>query len=258
VAIDIPLRPAGEASRLTRSNEGTLHHQLYRTLSQMISSGQVKPGERLPTEAELVDTYGVSRTTARRALDELRRQGIVERQPGKGTFVLQPRLHAAIPHLHSITDEIEHLGHRAGTVLLSVDRVEADDRQAALLEVEVGQPALVVLRIRTADDRPVCLSESTFNIQRFPQLENADFGQAMYPQLERLTGVPLSRATQWLSSVAARKEVARHLRVKTGSPLLRLERAVYLEGGIPVETVDAYFHGGLYKHYNEFERLPAD
>ena len=253
MAIDTPLS-LSEAGRLTRSNEGTLHHQLYRTLSEMISSGKVKPGERLPTEAELVDAYGVSRTTARRALDELRRQGVVERQPGKGTFVLQPRLHAAIPHLHGITDEIEQLGYTAGTVLLSVDRGEADETLATQLQLRVGDPVLVVQRIRTADGRPVYASRATFNITLFPQLEDADFRQGMHPQLERLTGRPLSKVVQWLSSVPASKDVARKLDVKAGVPVLRCERVVYLEGDIPAEAVEGSFHGRLYKHYSEFHR----
>ncbi|MBE3561207.1 MAG: GntR family transcriptional regulator [Ktedonobacteraceae bacterium] len=68
---------------LVRSSEGTLYQQLLSRLIEAIESGAITVGEKLPTEAELVKTYGVSRTTARRALDELRRQGLVRREPGK-------------------------------------------------------------------------------------------------------------------------------------------------------------------------------
>lgn len=240
--------------RLTRSNEGTLHHQLYHTLSEMIRSGAVKPGERLPTEAELVEAYGVSRTTARRALDELRREGVVERQPGKGTFLRQPRLNAAIPHLHSITDEIEHLGYKPGTVPLSVEQGRADQTVAQQLAIEVGDPVLVVKRIRTADDQPVYVATSTLNITRFPELANTKFTEGMYPQFESLTGRRMSRGVQWLSAVPASSAVARSLQTRSGAPVLRLELIVYFEGDLPVETVDGYFHGRRYKHYSQMHR----
>jgi GntR family transcriptional regulator len=257
-SIDSVPRGLGDAGRLTRSNQGTLHQQLFRTLADMISSGVVKPGERLPTEAELVDAYGVSRTTARRALDELRRQGIVERQPGKGTFVLHPRLHATIPHLRSITEEIEQLGYRAGTIPLSVQRGVADETLAGHLRLAVGDPVLVVTRIRTADGRPVYLATSTLNVALLPALAEADFSLGMYTQFERVTGRQVQRATQWLSAVRASTEVARHLRLPPAAPALRLERVVYLDGDLPVEVVNGYFHGQLYKHYSQLYRSPTD
>ena len=250
------LQPLSEPDdgRLTRSNEGTLHHQLYRTLSDMIRTGVVKPGERMPTEAELVEAYGVSRTTARRALDELRREGVVERQPGKGTFLRQPRLNAAIPHLHSITDEIEQLGYKAGTVPLSVEEAAADETVAEQLAINVGDPVLVVKRIRTADDQPVYVATSTLNITTFPELRKTKMNQGMYPQFEALTGRRMSRGVQWLSAVPASAAVARSLQLRSGAPVLRLELIVYFEGDLPVETVDGYFHGRRYKHYSQMLR----
>jgi GntR family transcriptional regulator len=242
---------------LRRSSEGTLHYQLYLTLLKMIRSGEVRPGDRMPTEAELVESYAVSRTTARRALDELRRQGLVAREPGKGTFVLPPRLDAPIPHLHSITDEIEHLGYRPGIVPLSVEQVEADETVAEQLRVPVGSTLLMVTRSRTADGEPVYVSDSTLNTVAFPDLAAADFStDGMYRIFERVTGLPLAKAVQWLSAVSAGREVARVLKIKTGAPVLKLERVVYLEGDIPVESVTGYFHGEVYKHYSEARPQP--
>jgi GntR family transcriptional regulator len=200
----------------------------------------------------------VSRTTARRALDELRREGVVERQPGKGTFLLQPRLHATIPHLHSLTDEIEQLGYKPGSVPLSVGETVADEVQAGQLRIAVGDPVLVVTRLRTADGRPVFLVTSTFNVARFPKLRDADFAQGMYAQFEGLTGRQVSYAVQWLSAVPATAEVARRLELKPRAPVLRLERIVILDGDLPVETVNGFFHGQLYKFYSEMHRPPAD
>lgn len=245
----------GQRVPLRRSSAGTLHYQLYQTLFEMISSGAVKPGDRMPTEAELVESYGISRTTARRALDELHRQGLVTRQPGKGTFVRAPRLDAPIPHLRSITDEIEFLGHRPGIIPLSVEEATADEHVAAQLGLSPGDATLVVKRVRTADDRPVYVAESVLNVTAFPQLADEDYSDAgMYTVFERATGLRVSRAVQWLSAVPATRDVAGHLEVKTRAPVLKLERLVYLDDDRPVELVTGYFNGEIYRHYSEARR----
>lgn len=245
-------------SPLRRSSAGTLHHQLYVTLADMIRSGAVKPGERLPTEAELEKNYSVSRTTARRAVDELRRQGIVERRPGRGTFVLHPRLNATIPHLHTVEEEIQQLGYTPGIVPLSVDEMPASQAVAEHLRLRPGQPVLVVRRVRTADGQPIYVAEATLNITRFPDLVGADFGrEAMYRIFERVTRRRTAKAIQWLSAVPASPDVARVLELEPGAPVLELERVVYMEGDIPIATVTGHFHGQLYKHYSEsYPKMP--
>jgi GntR family transcriptional regulator len=239
---------------LARSSEGTLHRQIYRTLAERIKRGDVRPGERLPTETQLMETYSVSRSTARRALDELRREDLVERQPGKGTFVAMPRLEATIPHLHSITEEIEQLGYTAGSRLISVHAGRADETLAAQLHLAPGNPVLLLERLRTADGRPFYFAESALNVTAFPSLLKADYHAptlSLYRVFEQATGRRVQRLTQWLSAVGASRNVARHLEVRAGSPLLQLERVLFVDDNQPVEMVRAWFIGGSYKYYSE-------
>ncbi len=94
---------------------GTLYHQILSRLHEQIESGEIGVGERLPSEADLERDYGVSRTTARRALDELRRKGLVRREPGRGTFLVGPRLSSDLARLYSFSDEIRRRGHEPGS-----------------------------------------------------------------------------------------------------------------------------------------------
>ncbi len=244
----VGMAPAG----LTRSSAGTLHGQLYRTLGDSITRGAVKPGDRMPTENELMELYGVSRTTARRALDELRREGLVDRLAGKGTFVAHPRLDAAIPHLHSVTEEIERQGYRPGSRLLAVDEGVADATVAANLGLAEGDPVLFVNRLRTADEQPFYVGCSALNVVRFPELRSADFTSiSLYRLFEEVTGRMVTRAVQWLSAVGADRDIAGNLKVRLGDPVLQLERILFLAGDLPVESVRAFFHGKLYKYYSE-------
>lgn len=245
---------ARERGDLVRSSEGTLHRQIYGALVEQINRGYVKPGDRMPTESELMERYAVSRATARRALDDLRRDNIVERQPGRGTFVAQPRLQASIPHLHSITEEIRQLGYRPGSQVLSLTEMSADADFAKLLGIELGDRVLKVERLRTADEKPFYFAESTLNVTRFPDLLKADYGVnslSLYRVFEEATGRRVDRAIQWLSAVPAPPYIAERLGVRPGSPLLKLERVLFVDGDAAVEALSAWFLGETYKYYSE-------
>src|SRR5918995_7268647 len=116
--------------RLSRSSAGTLYHQLLGVLRGRIESGEIRVGDRLPSEADLVSDFGVSRTTARRALDELRRQGLVRREPGRGTFLASPWLRSNLAYLHSFSEEIKRWGYTPGARLVEREEREADEAVA--------------------------------------------------------------------------------------------------------------------------------
>jgi GntR family transcriptional regulator len=239
---------------LVRSSAGTLHRQIYGALVERINRGDVRPGDRMPTESELMQRYSVSRATARRALDDLRRDNIVERQPGRGTFVAQPRLQASIPHLHSITEEIQQLGYRPGSRILSRVEQRCDEATAKLLGIFRGDKVLKIERLRTADDEPFYFAESLLNATTFPKLLKVSYRQkslSLYRVFEEATGRRVERAVQWLSAVPATPYVARQLGVPTGSPLLKLERVLYVAGDAAVEALSAWFLGESYKYYSE-------
>lgn len=244
--------PPGELLRATSS--GTLHAQLYEELLSQIRAGKWGPGAKIPTEVQLIDLYGVSRMTVRRALEDLRRDGVVERKPALGTFVREQPLTAKIPGLHSLTDEILQLGMTPGSRLLARSTVPASAEIAEQLELRAGTPVLHLDRVRTANGRAFYVAESFINIERFPVLADQDYAD---PELSLLQtyrdflGLEVERMTQLLSAAGAPSLVAEELEIKVGSPVLRFERSIYLHGGHPVEHVKAYFRGESYKFFTE-------
>lgn len=237
---------------LVRSSDGTLYHQLLSRLLEAIESGKITVGEKLPTEAELVQLYGVSRTTARRALDELRRQGLVRREPGKGTFRSDPLLRADLPYLHSFSDEIRRLGYRPSVQLLQQHEVVANQSLAEQLHVDVGSPVFYFRRLRMADERPIFVCDSYVPLTRFPQLREADYtSTSLYRLFEQVLGRKVARATQWISALAAESDIAQLLEVDVNAPVLQLQRITFVEGNLPVETVQAFFHSSRYQYYSE-------
>src|SRR3712207_7694745 len=244
---------------LVRSSAGTLYHQILLSLTERIESGEIGVGDRLPSEADLVAEFGVSRTTARRALDELRRQGLVRREPGRGTFLASPRLRSNLAYLHSFSEEIERWGYTPGVRLISQEERAADEEVAARLGVEVGEGVLYVRRLRLADERPIFVCDSFLTISRFPCLKDADYGSVSLSRLlEERTGRKVEHARQWIGAAAAEPDVADLLGIPAGVPVLKVRRITCVTGEEPVEVVEAFFHPERYQHYNELPAQPAE
>jgi GntR family transcriptional regulator len=242
---------------LTRSSEGTLYQQVLSRLTEAIESGKIGAGDKLPTEAELAHSYGISRTTARRALDELRRQGLVRREPGRGTFRADPVLKADLPYLHSFSDEIRRLGYRPGTQLLHQEEIVANQIVATQLNVDVGSPVLYVRRLRTADEKPIFVCDSYIPVTRFPALRNANYtSTSLHELFEHVVGRKIIRATQWIAATTVEDTIAALLGIAINSPVLQLQRVTFVEGNVQVESVQAYFHPGRYQHYSELMAQP--
>ena len=244
---------------LSRTSAGTLYHQVLLGLTERIESGEVGVGDRLPSEADLVAEFGVSRTTARRALDELRRQGLVRREPGRGTFLASPRLRSNLAYLHSFSEEIERWGYTPGVRLVSQEEGTADEEVAAWLGVEVGEKVMHVRRLRLADERPIFVCDSYLPIGRFPALRDADYGTVSLSRLlEERIGRRIEHARQWIGAAAAAPDVADLLETAPGVPVLKIRRITCVTGDEPAEAVEAYFHPERYQHYNELSANPVE
>ena len=244
---------------LSRSSAGTLYHQLLGVLRGRIESGDIGVGDRLPSEADLVRDYGVSRTTARRALDELRRQGLVRREPGRGTFLTVPRMHSNLAYLRSFSEEIERWGYTPGARLVVREEQKADREVASRLALAEGEMVLYVRRLRLADERPIFVCDSYLPVARFPELLDADYGTVSLSRLfEEVVGLKVERPHQWIGAAAASADVASLLEIDEGVPLLKVERVAHAAGDAPIESVEAFFHPERYRHYNELSVGPEE
>lgn len=236
----------------TQDGDGPLYRQLLVPLLERIESGELTAGRRLPTEAQLMRDHGVSRTTARRVLDELRERGLVSREAGRGTFVSTASISVDLPYLWTVASAIEAAGHTPGARLLVRERRPAGEAVAARLEIAPRDPVLRVRRLCTADDQPVVVIDAHLNLARFPRLETAEL-----PPLSVLeaalacTGQPIRGARHWVSAAAAPAEVAQLLGMRRTAPVLRLERIVYVGDGAALETARASLHPGRCRSYGE-------
>lgn len=190
------------------------------------------PGAPAPSERELVDRFGVARMTVRQALDTLVVEGVLERFPGRGTFVARPR---RVPT--GISSFTEDMGRRAVVVesrTLIAERVGAAEGVARALGIGVRQPVVHWRRLRLADDRPVCLSDAFVNDRVVPDLLGGELPESLYEELARRGRRP-TWAEDSVSAGIASPEEAELLDIDASSVVIRHNRRALWEE-LPIEV----------------------
>ena len=211
-----------------------LADRLRDALLEEMTSSQLPPGTKLPTEGELVARFGVSRATVREAVTSLVEAGYVTRRRGSGSYVAERR---RMPHgldsTLSYLAMIESAGYHAGMRVLDavLDQYSKVDSPLHLNE---GDTVLAVERVRTADDQPVIYSRD-----RIPaRLLKGDLDlQNLHPSLFGLlsaSGHAADHATATLRAVASTSRTAKVLGIRRGKPLLYIEEIDYDRDGTPV------------------------
>jgi len=212
---------------------------------ELISKRHLRPGDKLPSERELADSFDVSRTTLREALGMLARSGYVNRSPGRGggTFVSQPKVERDLSFLTGLPGHLRRQGHESSAQVLSARLMVGDSWTAAELQLPEDSAVYEIIRLRMSDGEPISLERSRFPADRFPGLLEHPMGGSLYEILRTDYGVPPKRAQERIEPTAASATEAEILGVAVGEPLLAVERVTYDPEGIPVEVGRDLFRG---------------
>jgi GntR family transcriptional regulator len=225
-----------------------LYYQLKTILLEQIRTGQMKPNDRLPAEDELAAIYGVSKATVRQALNELAVAGVLRREQGRGTFVAEPKLAQGPRELTSFTEEMNSLGFRPTSKVLTQDVIEAEADVAEKLRIEKGTPVVRLKRLRIADGKPMGIQTAYIPLELAPGLAGEDFSEAsLYSVLERKYGLLPARAQETYFAVLLEQDEASLLKVAATSPGIAAERVTYLASGRMLELVYSIMRGDRYK-----------
>ncbi|KWX68422.1 GntR family transcriptional regulator [Mycobacterium sp. NAZ190054] len=219
---------------------------LYRQLSdvlQMRLTHRAKPGDKLPSEAELSQEFDVNRLTVRRALDELNQRGLIETVRGKGSFVATPRMRydMSAGRDASFTRTMLEAGHRVAIEVLSTDIAESDEAGAAL---RTQEPLFVCTTLRLVDDEPWSVSTTSIPTDRFPRLAQQWAGDtSLFDYLLENHGVRMQRASRTFAASLAEPVEAEHLRIRVGSAILEMRGLNVGQDGAPIAAVRHRFRG---------------
>jgi len=234
--------------KIAKNSPIPVHVQLKEALKRLLESKDYKPGDRFLSENEIAKEYGVSRMTARRVMDDLSKEGLILRVPGKGSFVTKRKFVEKLTELVGFTQDMERKGYVPGTRVLQRDLIYPPKEVQEILQLERGEKVLVLRRVRYASAEPVALQTAYVPLKFFPGIENVDFEKAsLYATFKRF-GKPPAWAKQDMEAIVIQDlEQAELLGVAPGSPGLVSERLTYDLDGNPIEFTITIFRGDKYR-----------
>lgn len=220
------------------------YRQIEWALRRRIAS--LKPGARLPSDTQLRAEFGVSMMTARNAMQQLAEDGLIERQPGRGSFVVEAPAHRQANRLMTFTHEMIRTGRSPSSIVLDRSIRPSTAVESADLGIPLRQPIIHLRRLRRADGLPVALESTVLlGICAAPVMEADLESESLHETLRRV-GIVLRRGTGTIAAAAASAEDARLLEIRPGDPLL-VERRVIADGhGRRIEATESRYRADRY------------
>lgn len=197
-------------------------------------------GTAVSSERQLAEESGVSRMTARRAIDDLVREGMLVREVGRGTFVARPAVTVPL-QLTSFSDDMRARGHVPSSRVLQQERILADVRLAEIFGVDAGEPMILLTRLRFADEIPLAIERTHLRASRVPQVLEHDFStESLYQVLSDDFGIRFEAGEQVIRAGLLNDVDAQALQLTAGDPVLELVRTSVYAGDVVEWTTSIY------------------
>ncbi len=223
-----------------------LYFQIKRFFEHKILSGEMKPGDQFPTEAELCECTKVSRSVERQALKELEDDGLIWRTAGRGTFVSQKKLSRhTLRRLRGFFRDVRDEGLVLKSKILDLDFIQVFGKISKILQIEEGASVLFMNRLRYINDEPMVISRTYVPVNHIPsELANEDLeNNFLYEILEDKYGYEISRSHRIVEATTATKDEASLLNINKGVGLILVKTTSYLKDNTPFEY-DIGLHRG--------------
>ncbi len=243
-----PPTPDTDVSTVSFVESGVpLYYQLATVLRESIISGRFPIGGKIPTEAELVEQYGVSRATVRGALQHLREEGLIRREAGRGTFVARTPEFTGNLEMDGTLNGLIAMGLATSPRLIELREVTLPPQEAAALGMEPGAPVLRVYRVRYYKEHPYCYIINTLPLEIGRGISAAEWERgSMLRYLQKNHGIRLGDADEHVRATVADSNLARWLEVRIGAPLLQVNYLIRDANGDPVETPVIYYRSDMH------------
>jgi GntR family transcriptional regulator len=237
-----------------------LYEQVRTRLIEGISAGRWRPGEAIPSEGALAETYGVAIGTIRKAVDALVAEQVLDRQQGKGTFVTQ---HDESRRLFHFFHVVGHDGRKQYPEVrtLAFRRDRADAASAKALAIAPLEKVIRIRNVLAIEGAPRIVDDITLPAALFPGLTEKIFrarGNTIYHLYQSRYGINVLRADERLRAVLANADDARLLEVEAGAPLLEIRRVALTFRDRPVELRVSRVNTSQHVYHNTFGKgVPA-
>lgn len=224
------------------------YRQIASALEADIMSGRLKVGEQIPSERAMAETMGISRMTARKALQQLAGRGMLETRVGHGTFVGAPLIEQELSALSGFSQEMERQGRKTASIVVEAVRCAPTERAQKALMLAPRNDVYRLTRVRLADGMPVAHERTEIDASRAPDLlSKADFGtSSLYATLKRHFAIIPAVAEQTLEAALADQSTALTLGLETGAAVLHQTRLTFDNSNRPFEFVQSTYRGDAF------------
>src|SRR6201981_31685 len=232
-----------------------LYESVESALAAGIADGTMPPEMQLPPEEGLIERFKVSRTTVRKAIQNLIERGLVEVRRGKGTFVTQPKITQELTELTGFVEDMQVLGRTPTARLLDKRIVAADEAVAHHLALAPGTLVVRLRRVRLADGVAMSFDETYLPRHIGEKVAENDLEtEPVFLLLENKSHTHLAEAEYNLEAAAADPVAAQALQVPAGSPIFLIERTSYTTGNRPVDYERLHYRGDLIRFVTRLAR----
>lgn len=206
----------------------SIKHCLLKKISKM------SPNDKLPSERDLIEEFGVSRPTIQKALSDLEIEGIIYRIPRQGSFVSDLRLRKSLNKLKSFAEDLRSTGDTPSTRLISFELKEASAAVAKQLDLAEGDPVYYLIRLRFKNGDPIIYDDSYFAPFSISGITCDVLIDSIYQFIES-HGMKVSMAEETISAVLPPQDIAEALELQKDEPVIKIEMVAYLSDGRPFE-----------------------
>lgn len=223
-------------------NPKPLYVQLKETIKKDIEAEKYAKDTQLPTEKELCDMYNVSRITIRRAIIELEREGVVQKQHGIGTFVTnKKKIKRDLISVAGFSEFLVQTGKQPKTKIISTEVLKASNWISEILNVPMKAPVLEIRRLHLIDNDPVHLETSYYSLRKFPDLEqHIEESNSIYSILKERYSTKAVKNHKTLAAVFPTLEQAKLLQLTQDNIVFEVEKWAYDQKGEIIHFAKSY------------------
>ncbi len=244
---------------VSRESPLPLYYQIRKNIEREILEGTLVPGEKLPSEDQLAASFGVSRMTVRRAIDQLVSRGLLSRLQGQGTFVAERQPQQKPVGITRWSFERIDQSQDVRQAVLQVEKAPPSLRVTHALHTMPGEMVVRITRILLLEDEPLgycidCMPELIVST-----IEDWDLANDTLPDfLAKRCALEFGKVVERVRAVFAEEDAVELLGVVPGSPLLYVDSLVFLASGIPVILSDTTYRGDRYVYRGLLHPLLED
>lgn len=228
----------------------TLQNQLKKEFYEKIANKEWLPGQRIPSEKELCEEYGVSRITVREALRELVEANYIVRKQGKGTFVAAPTVEYTLSSVFSLSKELEARGLESKFTILNYQEIEPAEFYKNTFKISSDETIICLTRVRTINGEAYAYEESVVPRRYLEGAIREDINQfGLYPTMKKCSGFFPEYANEAVEAVICPNEVAQAMGIQAKSAVFRIDRYTFAKEKC-VEHCKSFVYGQRYNSHH--------